>query len=143
MFTYLKNTDIVEIQNLKLHQLFRNLKFYDYCSYSLEELSCLPWIKLFYRPPEINQELISVIAKVVQKNVQYTYPVNVNPHLIQETCSPFKYDIEFNAKFYSPVFDSKKNIVGGVVMEEAKLLTSLTPSQEEELLKEYYEGSPE
>ncbi len=49
LFTKVTNDDVIEIHDLQNRQIFRNLKYFEFCSYTLEDIHCVPWTNGFGR----------------------------------------------------------------------------------------------
>ncbi|HWU44755.1 MAG TPA: hypothetical protein VN132_14990, partial [Bdellovibrio sp.] len=64
LFSHLTNEHIVEIYSAENVQLFRNFKFFEFCSYSLEELLTIEWWGLFERDAQITQKIFDYSMRV-------------------------------------------------------------------------------
>lgn len=100
--------DIVEIYSCDNIQLFRNLEFFDVCSYSLEELFCVEWYRLFRR----DQQITDLLGQKVQELLEYKYPEGiVGPlpeHIVTETFSDEKFQSNFFMKVLAPLYQNKR-----------------------------------
>lgn len=131
----ISDDDIVEIHNTE-RQLFRSFSYFNYCSYSLEELCCVPWTQLYVRNTFLEEQLKTAIGETLA--TQKTVAPNVSQHLVEESASVFKYKINYSIKMMSPL----KSMEGAkdcfLVAVRAELLNARTTQEEELLLKQYY-----
>lgn len=124
MFGHIKNDQIVEVYSLENKQIFRNLNFFDYVSYTLEELFCRPWTDLFHRPDiENTARIVDVIQSVVGTKTSYFNNNQfVKDHLCEERGSQFEMKVTYKLKSMFPVFSSNKQVSGYLAVEEAEIL---------------------
>ncbi len=119
----LENDDIIEIYNQDHVQLFRNLEFFDICSYSIEELYCIQWWKLFRREPAISETILNMCTDLYLKK----YPSGlVNPlpiHWVEECLSRSRYCMDLQLKFLGPLLTNKK-VSALICIERATLRTA-------------------
>ncbi len=140
-FTYLTSEDIVEIHNREGLQIFRNFRFYDVCSYSLEELYCFPWTFLYSRDETIVTHFIEILKDILSGNVKSTVQFFDPPHIISEVKSPFLYQVDAVVRYGAPLFeDSNPLPAATIVLERARVMgPKLTAAEEEDLLKKYHQ----
>lgn len=75
---------IIEFYGPELIQLYRNIKFFDYCSYSLLDISVFEFYNLWERPAyAMNMTLDD--AKAVLMNPIPIMPMKAPPHILRET----------------------------------------------------------
>ncbi|HRO66343.1 MAG TPA: hypothetical protein PL182_02130 [Pseudobdellovibrionaceae bacterium] len=137
MFDHVAEGDIIAIHHGS-QQLFRNLEYFDYCSYSLEELGCLDWTSLYERPVEMEKDIVSAVDQVylTKKMVVST----VGEHIVQETFAPLRLKMGYRLKFVSPLFYKNSTSADHylVCMQAELKEPAVTGAEEEELLKHYY-----
>lgn len=114
--------DIVEIYSCDNTQLFRNLEFFDVCSYSLEELFCVEWYRLFHRDEHISK----MIGQKLQELLDYKHPEgfeNAFPeHTVTEIFSDEKFQSLVFMKLVAPLYQNKRIVAficierGGVIL---------------------------
>lgn len=76
--------DSVEVYTNQNLQIFRNLRFFELCSYSLEEIYTLEWWKLYQREEWITQQLFAQSIEVVKGKVAGAFKFNVPGHVLAE-----------------------------------------------------------
>lgn len=139
LFSYVTKDSVVEIHDPMGIQIFRNFEFYHYCSYSLEELYCYPWEKLYKRDEKIVSEILKIAASIYSGAIKSTVATNLPAHIIQEVYSPLKYQISAEVNFISPLFDEISRPTATVAIESGKLASKLlSPVEEQQMLDQYY-----
>lgn len=124
LFSYLTANKIIEIHNLQGQQIYRNLYFFKFCSYTLEELYSIPWVELFHRPQKNIDQMISFVQKVSVANIHNTIRITeIDPHELIETKSKFKIKSYYEPLYYSPLFDKAGNIVASLAIEDAHVIS--------------------
>lgn len=76
----IESGDIVEIYSLDAIQLYRNLNFFKYCSYSLVDLLMNEWFVLYERPQIVTDTMMEDINRVIggpNKLIPYTMPEHI------------------------------------------------------------------
>lgn len=127
LFQYLTNDRIIEIHNLEGQQVYRNLYFFKFCSYTLEELYSLPWVDLFWRPEVNAKQMVDFVFKMSQSTNKKTIQItDIDPHQTLETQSKFKMRLFYKPLYYSPLFDRKGNVIAGLAVESATVLETKT-----------------
>ncbi|MEC7276927.1 MAG: hypothetical protein VXV96_11455 [Bdellovibrionota bacterium] len=93
---------LIEIYNLENQQLFRSVNFFNFSSYSVHELTFIPWDKLYFRRPEFTAEMENEIKRVLVNQIPATKP-RVTPHFLDElkTGKRFKYEAKDLGCIYS------------------------------------------
>lgn len=140
LFHYIEEDSVIEIYNAENIQIFRNLKFFEFCSYTLDDIFCRPWPSLYRRVEALTEEILTLKDRIYAENRLKTYKVDhIPPHEVQEVDSAFRYKIKTEGKYVSTLFDSSKRIKAVVVVENASLASPpLSMREQEECLKEYY-----
>ena len=142
LFSYISHEKVVEIYNLENVQIFRNFRFFEICSYTLEELFCKQWWELFRRDDTITQQIFAVAAAVYGGETKGSAVPQVGTHLLEEICSPLSFKMEVDIDCLSPLYH-RDRIVAGCAVERARLLNEPTKDVNEvrERLSHYYEGN--
>ncbi len=126
LFQFITPGDIIEIHTANFTQIFRNFSFFEFCSYSLEDLYCRSWIKLYKRPAAIEIELMKVGTQAFSGLYDSTIAVVVPEHIVEETSSRRQLKLRVNMKFGSPLFDIVTGKPAAVIsIEAAEKLSSL------------------
>lgn len=110
--------DVVEIYNLDHVQVFRNLEFFDFCSYTIEELYCLEWWRLFHREEKLVKEILRLLDSFhTRKNPQGLW--NALPaHVVSESLSTSKYKVEVLLTYLGPLY-SNRQVQSVICIEKA------------------------
>jgi len=112
--------DVVEIYNTEQVQLFRNLEFFDICSYSIEELFCVPWWRLFNRDTAVSTAIIRLVEDLYQRKFPDGISSPLPRHLVVEALSEDQFNIDFFMKYIGPLYQNKQ-IAALVCIEQAQL----------------------
>lgn len=119
LFSFIEDGDLIELYDRDNRQLYRNFAYYDYCSYSLEELYSLEWWKLFERDPLISEQImnegIQVLASTEHKSIISKTP----KHIVREIQSMGRLTNTYQLKVLSPVF-SDGFVEGAVIVLRAR-----------------------
>lgn len=139
LFSRIGEQDLVEIFDRDHFQIFRNFRFFEFCSYTIEDILCRPWVELFIRDDSsAGEQLIQIAMHMSSGNARETVATNIRPHTIREIKSVFCHEIEIDVKYVSPLFDKNKQIAAYMAIESARLMSRLSPEEEGQRLKEYY-----
>lgn len=123
LFNHLTNDEIIEIYDLEGHQLYRNFRFYEHCSYTLEELYSVEWWYLFSRDGAITDALMDEAQKVYRDEFSGVYFSHTDKHVVKELVSVDKLTNYYRAKVFSPLY-AKKRVEGILVSIEAEIVPS-------------------
>lgn len=123
MFDKLLDEDIVEIYSSESIQLFRNFRFFEVCSYSLEELCCIEWWHLFDRDQEEAKNMVAEIGRLLKGEIRGGFAPDVRPHVTSETQSEEKLVMDYEMRWIAPL-TTNKAISGYIVLEKAILLNN-------------------
>jgi hypothetical protein len=139
-FDKVSSDDVVEIYSSDGLHRFANFKFFELCSYTLEQIYTLPWTEMWSRPDSAIESIKSHVIKVLHPDQRCTFLVNDEAHVVTEISSPFKWQIHYRPKYFAPLLDkTSRTKVGFVLVEAAHLLTNVVlPEEEEAMLTEFY-----
>lgn len=121
LFSLVKDDDILEIYNSESRQLYRNLRYYDFCSYSIEELYSLEWWNLFSRDGDITLKLFEESHKIFNGEVDTHIFSETREHVVSELNSVDRLSNKYRAKLLSPLTVNKKAEAMIVVIEANSL----------------------
>src|SRR5690606_17702992 len=65
LFDLLDSNDVIEVYRYDFIQIYRNLRFLELCTYSLDEVFSYEWPELFHRKQEINFELFDLTREIL------------------------------------------------------------------------------
>lgn len=88
LFENLAPNDIVEIYTVSGLQIFRSFHFFELCSYTLEDLFCIPWFSLFSRPPELDQAFFGHFHRLASGDSKWVGPGELPTHEVRERFGP-------------------------------------------------------
>lgn len=137
-FAGLTNEDVIQIYSEDGVHRFANLNFYEICSYTLEQILCLEWDRLWKRDPIQLERLIQVMHQILRPEQRERIVFNDEPHLVWELESPLRYETHYRLRHAAPLFCRKSGRkVGFIVAEQVKLTNPLSPDEEERRLSEF------
>jgi hypothetical protein len=116
LMEHIEKNDVVEIYDKNYVQLYRNLRFFELCSYTLLELLTNEWFMLYRRPASITTAMIASVDDVMSgkwrtTKVNVEIPEHFLEEIFSEECNVFK----VTQKIQSPLFgknNSPEAIVG-------------------------------
>jgi hypothetical protein len=98
--------DIVEVYSQTHQQLFRSVNFFGLSSYSLEELTFIPWDQLFSRREEDFKKLLGYAGTIMESNLDMMHPA-ASRHILTEIDSGKKFSYELESA--GAVYDCSSN----------------------------------
>jgi PAS domain-containing protein len=116
VFDKISKSDVVEIYSTEHRGLFRNLAFYDFVSYSLEDVFARKWFDLFKREEKKTAEIFEYVNRIFQNQIRETTAPGFGHHFCYERHSPARLHYKMSIKHLSPVFKDGK--VAGIVAVE-------------------------
>lgn len=135
--------DVVEVYQFSNHlQVFCNMRFYDLCSYTMEDIFCRPWHELFRREiSAFTSEIMKVVIAVQKDNRKETVKMGyLGAQRVIESDSPFRYEYDLTLKYLSPLRDGTDKIVAFVAIESAEILNhESVEKNKNQLLSQYYQ----
>ena len=91
LFSWISDTDCVEIYTDQGIQLYRNFHFFQFSSYSLEDHLTYPYFELYKRPQWLEEEMGKMVALCFQ-HIEEPLPISVPDHVCVETRSQGSYE---------------------------------------------------
>jgi len=125
LFNHIDRQSVIEVHSNQGIQFFRTFNFYKYCSYSLEELYCMPWFQLFEREEKYINQMIALATKIFTGETRNTVPMNLPVHVVKEKFSVGQHQVKLNMKFIAPAFDVNGAPAATIVVEGIKPVRSL------------------
>lgn len=119
LFTILKTTDVVEIYDMDNLQIWRNLNFMRICSYTLEEIYCLPWVDRYRRSEEALVELGEKVGKFLAGQTPDLYHAQVSDHRLEETLSVGRFSVTARHEWLVRLRDRTGNAVAWIGISQA------------------------
>lgn len=131
LFSQIHDQSVIEFYDEENIQIFRNLKFFEVCSYTLEDIYCRPWPELFVRSESgVTEGLLQIIQGFYQGGNTKMTPVDLGSQTIVETSSMFEYQLKAQVNFLAPLFQNKRT-VGFVAIEEAEIIRQIPHFEQE------------
>jgi hypothetical protein len=84
IFDKIGDENVVEIYSLDQRQIFHNLKFWEFISFTIEEVFGSEWWKLTRRDPKISEQLYEFAGKMATGQITVTTAPGIEEHLIEE-----------------------------------------------------------
>ena len=100
---YINNEDIVEIYFLDEFQAFRNLRFFELTSFTVEEMLCLPWYKNVSRHWRPWLKMARMVLRMRMGKLLEISEWNVPPHEVVEKPTAQKIRFRMTLKHMIPL----------------------------------------
>jgi len=100
---YINNDDIVELYYLDEIQAFRNFRFIELTSYSIEEMLCRPWYRNAGRALKPQMQLMAMVLRGKLGRIKQTLPWNVLQHELWEKDTECNYHFLIQLKHLIPL----------------------------------------
>jgi hypothetical protein len=124
LFSKILDTDLVEIYDLNNIQKFRNFKFFEFCSYTIEDLYTRPWHELFVRLDEtITSEIMNLLTGLITNRDKRVVKTGIGTQIIEEVDSARRYVNELDVKHLAVLYDRQDRAAAFIGIESAKQLT--------------------
>jgi len=115
----IQDGDIVEIYDSSGYQLYHNLEWLQYSSYSLLDVMVYPFQELFERPTLVTQQLWEEGKEVYYADSPFTKQMEVPPHTIRERLSPEGRCFLIDFKYITPLLDENGQSKAVLVTQRA------------------------
>jgi len=113
LFSKVTDEDILEVYSGDGRQLYRNFRFFDFCSYTMEELYSLEWWSLYKRDEAITEKLYEIVGRIFTGEVEGTVIPDCAPHIVSETSSSEKIHMVYEPRMISPLYHNR--VVSAVI----------------------------
>lgn len=113
IFELLPTDSTIEVYNLNNIQIWRNLKYMEICSYTLEEMFCYSWQERYERDPEAISQILYFVERTLNSRSPKTEYSPVH-NVIQETFSADRFILDTQHELISPVM--KGNVAMGFIV---------------------------
>ncbi len=136
LFNHMEDCTVVEVYSSENIQLFRTFSFFQYCSYSLEELYCGSWPDLFPRDdqtivPMILKFVENVFSGVTKKTVSLKHIPN---HTVREAFSAARLVLTVGMNWGAPLFQEGTSKPSATIfLETGELVSSQRDRKKYEL----------
>lgn len=103
IFDKIEEGDVVEVYFDDHVQIFRNLEFFNYCSFSVDELLCGKWYKLYKRDFVTTLKMLRMAFKLISRRLDKTAAWNISEHIFDEVGSEENLRHKILLKYVSPI----------------------------------------
>ncbi|WP_291516356.1 hypothetical protein [Bdellovibrio sp. ArHS] len=118
VFNHMTDEDLVEIYSVDNKQLYRNFRFFECCSYTLEELYSVEWWNLYERNADVTMKIFAAGMKVATGEIADSYIPGIEPALLKEVKEDGQSFMQ-QVKLISPLKRNKR-VEGLLVIETAE-----------------------
>jgi hypothetical protein len=119
LFSTIKNEEFIQIYNLDQFQIFRSLRCFERCSFTLEELTSKSWFELWDRDALFFYALTGLVSRIIQfikpTNLRLDFPY----HTVREIESECLFDFRYKIKSVS-VLTRQKQVQAALLIEDWK-----------------------
>jgi hypothetical protein len=98
--------DLVEVY-VGARQVYRSFNYYNYCSYSLDELETVPWNLLFARDEHYTEQIFAEVKEALDSRKILTS--RVPSHEVREIASAFQNKFLYQLKYLIPLKDMEND----------------------------------
>ncbi|MBS1971603.1 MAG: hypothetical protein JSU04_14930 [Bdellovibrionales bacterium] len=119
LFTTLENEKFIQIYNPDQFQIFRSLRCFERCSFTLEELTSRSWYELWERDSLFFYALTGLATKLIQFMKPGLLRLDFPYHTVREVESECLFDFRYKIKSVS-VLTRHKRAQAAVLIEDWK-----------------------
>lgn len=101
---------VVEFYNMNHLQMFRTFNFFEFTSYTIEDIYCRPWYSLFDRDPHITEKLLSEGMPLLMSDFRGPSHLNVPAHYLTERDSLEGLMMLVKSTWVAPLFKGNEKI---------------------------------
>jgi len=112
LFDELGESDVIEVYDRNLIQIYRNTRFLELCSYPLDCIFSSQFPELFVRDKSINDEVMTVTASILANQHKSVVRLSGHPHIVTESKSDESKAFLVVNGIAAPIFDTNKCVVG-------------------------------
>lgn len=98
---------LTEIYNLANIQLFRTFSYFQYASYTVEDIYTRPWIHLYERDPQVTAKLVTTLTSIITGEKK-SMDVDVEEHLLIEKASLERLAVSVRVMYALPLLKEGK-----------------------------------
>ncbi len=120
-FNTMRDDHVVEIYDRKNIQLFRNFRFFEFCSYTLEDIYTRPWTELFVRR---NQDqtlrLLGQVEALYASKSRETVFVTAGRQNVDEAHSELRHSVDLEVETAALLFNEADEIEAFIACERVE-----------------------
>ena len=129
LFSRIQADSIIEIHSPDGKPIFQSFNYYEFCSYSLEEIYCGHWSTLYTRPDSVSSLLTDFATRVYSGELEGIVPLDVPVHVVHETHSIRKFAIELTLQWGAALYPVGSSAAGAsIVIDRARLAPQPSPT---------------
>ncbi|MDG0816087.1 hypothetical protein [Bdellovibrio svalbardensis] len=102
--------DVVEFYTSNHLQIFRTFNYFEYTSYTIEDIYCRPWFSLYERDDEVTKRILEMAVPVFAGKQLTPLLLDVGVHLITERYSLERLQLRNKANWIAPLFKDEDQI---------------------------------
>jgi hypothetical protein len=119
-FSHLRKEHVIELYNLDHVQIWRNLNFMSFCSYTLEEVNSFTWQELYQRDPQVDAQLWEIARRLFETRSRESVQCTVPFHLLEEKFSEGRFRVEVSHEHFFPLFSKENEFAGFMVVSRCR-----------------------
>lgn len=123
LFSHMTNQDIVEVYSEDNVQIFRNFRYFEFCSFSLEEVYSREWYHLYQRDQDLLPQIGVMIERLKSEEGRSGFVPGLPDHVVQEVDSDENLKMDYSLRWTAPLF-AQKRFAGFILLEQARLHTN-------------------
>jgi len=109
LFDKIRQTDTIQVFGIDHRLLFASLNFYDYVSFTLEQVFTETWHRAVTRDQRVSEELYKELMMMISGEIRHTVEGKVPSHLVEEVDTELLIKSHLRVKWMSPTFSNEKN----------------------------------
>lgn len=114
LMSEMRSGEVIEIHNGEFLQVYRNLRFFELCSYTLDDLLCRPFWQLFQRDEAVTESLIKMGQSVFGGDTQGVLKLETPEHVVLEIDSEARLLSVIQHRIAAPLRTATGEIKAGV-----------------------------
>lgn len=118
IFDKIEDGDVIEVYYDDHVQIFRNLEFFNYCSFTVDELLCGKWYNLYKRDFVTTLKMLRMAFKFLTRKLDSTMAWNIPEHVFDEVDSEQQLKHSILLKYASPI-RSRGEMIGAICTSRA------------------------
>ena len=116
LYAKLSHDDFIEIYNTAGVQIYRSFNFFSVCSYTIEEIICLPWFQLYQRKTDITKAYLDIMSQLDTVTYKkHCVPVQIPQHDLIEIFSSKQYTVTIAPNFITSLTRIGSSEVAGAL----------------------------
>lgn len=121
LFQHFRADSVIEVFSLDGTQIWRNFNFYRFNSYTLEELHCLHWERLYDRGASITAECYGYLERLLSGGPDLVLPT-VPEYTLVEKCSRDRYMVKVHHYLLSALKNREGATAAWIICTKSKLI---------------------